>query len=311
MSDCWTEETWRQIQERALPAVQTTGQWRGEGMLRHRTSPDTIDVEINLFSVKHPYSPDQLCLAMVQRDITERKKVERLKSEFVSTVSHELRTPVTSITGALGLMAGGVAGQFSDQARKLVEIAYRNSERLVRLVNDILDIDKIESNRMCLDLRPVDVEPLVQQVVEANRTFAAQYQVELVAEGGLAAAKIYVDVDRLVQVLTNLVSNAAKFSPPHASVVIATLVREGSVRIAVTDHGPGIPEEFHSRIFAKFSQADASDARRKGGTGLGLSIAKALTERLGGRIGFDSTRGRGTTFYVEFPEWQEDRGSCS
>ncbi|MFQ3612804.1 MAG: PAS domain S-box protein [Cyanobacteriota bacterium] len=254
------------------------------------------------------------------RDITERKKVERLKNEFVSTVSHELRTPLTSIRGALGLISGGVSGQLPPQVQSLVDIAYKNSERLVMLINDILDIEKIESGKMHFDIHPVDLMALLQQAIEANRAYAAQFEVDLRLEPEvlsttgipLTAIQVNVDPNRLMQVMNNLLSNAAKFSPPGQTVrVWAEHVQEG-IRVHVRDRGPGIPEEFRSRIFQKFAQADSSDTRQKGGTGLGLSISKAIVERFGGTIGFQSNPiqealepgQQGTTFYFTLPQWQ-------
>lgn len=238
-------------------------------------------------------------------DISERKNVERMKNEFVSTVSHELRTPLTSIMGSLGLLAGGVSGEISSQARALVDIARKNSERLVRLINDILDIEKIESGRMHFDLQPRELQPLVEQAVAANHAYGEQFGVTFVIAEQLPGAWARVDADSLMQVMTNLMSNAAKFSPPGATVELR-LVREGSmIRLSVTDHGPGMPASFHDKVFEKFTQADASDTRQKGGTGLGLSISKAIVEAMGGRIGFVTGAGTGTTFYFDLPEWIE------
>ncbi len=242
-------------------------------------------------------------------DITERKQVDRLKSEFVSVVSHELRTPLTSIRGSLGLIAGGVAGDVSPNAKSLVDIAYKNSERLVLLINDILDIEKIESGRMVFDNHPIELMPLLEQAIEANCGYASQYDIELSLTKSLPGAKVNADQGRLSQVLTNLISNAAKFSPRDGIVEIAATRRKSYVRVTVSDHGAGIPEEFHSRIFQKFAQADSSDKRQRGGTGLGLSICKAIVEKLGGRIGFETQPNVGTTFFFDLPEWRDETAS--
>jgi PAS domain S-box-containing protein len=237
-------------------------------------------------------------------DITQRKLVERMKNEFVSTVSHELRTPLTSITGSLGLINGGVAGELPLQAKGLIEIAYRNSERLGRLINDILDIDKIESGKIDFALQPVDLMQAVDEALTTNRAFAVQFKVRLALEQGLPGMKVCADPDRLMQVFTNLLSNAAKFSPQGETVTVRVARDQGVVRVAITDRGPGIPDEFKDRVFQKFAQADTSDSRAKSGTGLGLSIAKAIVEKFGGDIGFESAHGKGTTFYVDLPEWK-------
>ncbi|MDO8386447.1 MAG: ATP-binding protein, partial [Polaromonas sp.] len=236
--------------------------------------------------------------------VTELKRIDRMKSEFVSTVSHELRTPLTSIRGSLGLISGGVAGVLPDAAKNLIAIASNNCERLIRLINDILDIEKIESGKMGLNVQPTDLGPLLAQVLAANSHYGASQAVPLKLEMPDGTLVVRADSDRLVQVITNLLSNAMKFSPPDTPVEVRLLRAAGSrVRVEVRDRGPGIPEEFRKRIFQKFSQADSSDTRAKGGTGLGLNISRAIIERLGGSIGFDTEAGVGTTFFFELPEW--------
>lgn len=236
-------------------------------------------------------------------DITRRKEVERLKNEFISTVSHELRTPLTSIRGSLGLVVGGVAGEVSASARTMLDIAYKNSERLVRLINDILDVEKIESGRMEFQLKPLKLQTVLEQAIEANRGYAEQYGVSYELVETLSDVVVNVDNDRLNQVITNLLSNAAKFSPPGGKIILNLTEQANGVRVSVSDSGPGIPEEFRQRIFQKFAQADSSDTRQKGGTGLGLSISKAIIEKLGGSIGFETHNGTGTTFYFDLPIW--------
>ncbi|MEN9232005.1 MAG: ATP-binding protein [Thermostichus sp. DG02_5_bins_236] len=240
------------------------------------------------------------------KDITERKRMDQMKKEFVSTVNHELRTPLTAIRGALGLIIGGAAGELPGQVKSLAEIAYRSVERLVALVNDILDIEKIEAGRMEFNMQPQQVLKLVHQAIEDNRTYATQYDVELKLDPSSEEHWVMGDSHRLLQVLTNLLSNACKFSPPGSEVYVRVAHQAGHVQVAIRDQGTGIPEEFKGRIFQKFAQADSSTTRMRGGTGLGLSICKAIIEQHGGKIGFDSAVDVGTTFYFILPEYQPD-----
>lgn len=236
----------------------------------------------------------------VMRDISVRREVERMKSEFVSTISHELRTPLTSIAGSLTLISGGAAGEVPPKIARLVGIARQNSERLIRLINDILDLEKAEAGKLEFQFSVRSLRAEVASVAEFNRGFAQSLGVAIDLEDG-EDADVFIDSDRLTQVLTNLISNAAKFSPPGGTVRIRVQREDPGVRVTVSDNGPGIPAEFCARIFQKFAQADASDSRAKSGTGLGLSIAKTITEKLGGRIGFDTVPGKGTSFYVVLP----------
>ena len=235
------------------------------------------------------------------RDLSSRQEIEQLKSGFVSTVSHELRTPLTSISGSLGLLAGGIAGSLPGKAARLIEIAKLNCERLVRLINDILDLERAESGRLELRLVAQRLKPIVQQAIDANRAYAQNFGAAIELAADSADASVLVDHDRLVQVLTNILSNAAKFSPRGGAISVAIRAEGDSVRVSVRDRGPGIAPEFQPRIFQRFAQADSSDSRAKGGTGLGLSIAKTIMERLGGSIGFDSPSGEGATFFITLP----------
>jgi signal transduction histidine kinase len=241
-------------------------------------------------------------------DISERKSIERLKNQFISTVSHELRTPLTAITGALGLMAGGVLGEVPDEARAMLLIAQTNSQRLTALINDLLDMERLVEGGLPLEMEPQPVMPLVDRAVSDNATYAARYDVTLDVCRRCDDALIDVDGLRLVQILSNLLSNACKFAPEGSVVSIDVDADGETVRISVRDTGPGIPDSFRDSIFGKFSQADASDSRERGGTGLGLAISKELTERMHGRIGFDSSPGHETVFHVEFPRWQAPHG---
>jgi PAS domain S-box-containing protein len=228
---------------------------------------------------------------LVANDLSHQKEVERLKNEFVSTVSHELRTPLTSIHGSLGLLAGGVAGGLPGPAKALLDIAQRNAQRLILLVNDILDIEKIEAGKMRFTLKSLDLDTLVAEALQTAEGFAATRSVKLVRRATAPGLRVHADEQRLQQVMANLLSNAIKFSQERGTVEVDVAVHGGQARVQVTDHGPGIPAGSQARIFQKFFQADSSSAREKGGTGLGLSICKALVERMDGSMAFRSAPG--------------------
>lgn len=239
----------------------------------------------------------------VLRDLSERQRVDRLQNDLLSTVSHEFRTPLTSIVGALGLLRGGVAGTLGPQAKRLVDMAHDNGHRLVRLVNDFLDLEKMRSGKLEFRLAPHALAPLLRHAADAMRSYADGYGVRIDVDTAAEELLAYVDPERVQQVLANLISNAVKFSP-RGGVVHVSLTRDGGAAvIAVRDEGPGIPSEFQSRIFEKFAQADASDTRGRTGTGLGLSIVKSIVERLDGQVGFVTAPGAGTTFRVGLPLW--------
>ena len=243
--------------------------------------------------------PDYL-LSQIQ-DITERREMERMKSEFISIVSHELRTPLTSIRGSLGLMLGPLADDLPQKVRRLVDIAYSNCERLVLLINDILDIDKIASGQMRFDMKDEALAEVTLQAVQANEGYARKFDACIELQAIDARIRVALDSNRYIQVLSNLLSNAAKFSPPGGKIRVSATASGERVRICVRDQGSGIPEEFRTRIFGMFSQADSSTTRGKGGSGLGLHISQQLVEQMHGSIGFDTQIGQGTTFWLEFP----------
>jgi PAS domain S-box-containing protein len=234
-------------------------------------------------------------------DVSQRLEIDRIRNEFVSTVSHELRTPLTSIRGSLGLLQAGAMGALPENAAAMVAIAYKNSGRLVRIINDILDIGSIEAGKLTLKMSIVPLAELLQQSVEGNAGFAEKCGVRFVLEPVSANDRVMADPDRLMQVVANLLSNAAKFSLPGAEVRIRVRPGSTTMRVEVEDSGAGIPEAFKAHIFQKFAQADASATRRFEGTGLGLSIARKLMEAMGGSIGFDSIVDHGSVFYIELP----------
>ncbi|MDX1755260.1 MAG: ATP-binding protein [Marinobacter sp.] len=238
----------------------------------------------------------------VFQDISEQKRVERMKSEFVATVSHELRTPLTSIAGSLKLIREGMVGVLPDKAKQMVDIAQKNSERLTHLINDLLDMDKLVSGKMRFQIRPCPLAVLMKSSLEGIAAYADDHDVTLEYENRAGPVAVQVDEARFHQVMDNLLSNAIKYSPAGGQVsVVATQLRQ-SVQIAVCDEGPGIPESFHNFVFEKFAQADASDRRVKGGTGLGLAIARGLLLRMNGTIHFETGEGKGTCFYITLPK---------
>lgn len=278
------------------------------GLLRQmearRKDGETFPVDVALGAMSLPTG---VHIVAIVRDISERRRVEQMKDEFVSTVSHELRTPLTSIAGSLGLLAGGAAGALPEKAARLIQIAQANSQRLVRLINDILDIEKIESGKLRLDMAPLDLREIAQRSVEGVMGYAGDLGVILTLSEG-EPVSIRGDSDRLIQVVTNLLSNALKFSP-RGEVKVAVDPETRIARLSVVDQGPGIPNAFRARIFSKFAQADGSDTRAKGGTGLGLAIAREIAERHGGRLWFESAEGHGATFHLDLPLADETRTS--
>jgi PAS domain S-box-containing protein len=251
----------------------------------------------------------QNILTLLCRDVSERHRNERIKDEFVSTVSHELRTPLTSIRGALGLVLGGAVGDLPDKARTMVDIAEKNCERLIHLVNDILDIQKIEAGFMEYAMKPVSIAELLQQSIAANEPYAKSFQVRIRTLPIAETVMVTGDFLRLQQVLSNLLSNAIKFSPEGEEVTVAATVEDANVILQVADNGSGIPEEYWDKLFDKFSQADATDKRSQGGTGLGLSIVKAIVQRHRGEVTFRSQPDHGTTFYITLPLRQNNTAS--
>lgn len=239
---------------------------------------------------------------LLLHDLTERHKVERLKDEFVSVVSHELRTPLTSIQGSLSLLSSGVLGVFPDNARQMLQIAANNAGRLNRLINDLLDINRLEQGGLQLELTACPVMPLLTEAVAANQGYASRFNVRLQPDWPIPAdLQLNLAPDRFIQILNNLISNAIKFSPTGGSVEIQAEIQQDRLRISVRDQGSGIPIEFQPQLFHKFTQANSSPSRDKEGSGLGLAIAQHLTQSMHGQIGFSSEIGVGTCFWLSFP----------
>ncbi|MEA1070929.1 ATP-binding protein [Sphingomonas sp. LY160] len=258
----------------------------------------TFDAEVATTPVKLSDGSHYLAVA---RDATERRRIEKLKDEFVATVSHELRTPLTSIAGSLGLLVGGAAGKLPDQAVRLVGIAQSNCKRLIRLINDILDIEKMEAGKMPFHPQQIAVASLLEDAVRDSSGLASDHDVTLTIEPVAETDIVFVDPDRMAQVLANVLSNAIKHSPKGGTVFVSAMRDQYRQIISVADQGPGIPEEFRDRIFQKFAQADSSDTRSGSGTGLGLSIVREIVTRSGGEVRFESTAGKGTVFHIDLP----------
>tara|TARA_R110002049_G_scaffold44333_6_gene130161 strand:+ start:19154 stop:20761 length:1608 start_codon:yes stop_codon:yes gene_type:complete len=240
-------------------------------------------------------------LVMLQ-DISEIVDQERMKSEFISMVSHELRSPLTSIKGSMGLLLSRAAGDLPEKARALLEISHRNADRLVLIINDILDLEKIANGRLEFNLDETDIGELLAETRQANAALEQRFGVRLETQLPENAISITTDPNRIIQVLTNLLSNAAKFSKPNDRIIIKVEDAVEEIRISVTDKGPGIPMADQDKVFQRFADMSNSDRNGKGGTGLGLSVCKAIVENLGGKIGFDSREGFGTTFFFTLPK---------
>ena len=236
------------------------------------------------------------CTLQIMNDITERK---RLENEFISLVSHELRTPMTSTIGALDLLNSGQLGTLSDRGKQILEVAIRNTERLIRLVNDILDLERMKSGKIAIEPVTCELQPLLIQATETMQAMAEKAQVKLQLEA--CAIEIKVDPDRILQTLTNLLSNAIKFSEPGGVVKLKSSTDNDRCYIIVQDTGKGIPADKLQSIFERFQQVDASDSRSKGGTGLGLAICRHIVERHNGKIWVESVLGKGSIFYISLP----------
>jgi PAS domain S-box-containing protein len=239
---------------------------------------------------------------VVAADISERLRNEQQKDEFIAMVHHEVRAPLTAVRGAVGLLEGGVGGEMTERGRELVEIAHRNTERMERLVNDILASRQLESGRMEFRFEKTELQSLIEQAVESTSTYADKYGVKLEIGKRLERAMVRVDPGRMIQVITNVLSNAVRFSTAEASVVIDVSRCEDHLRVAVSDSGPGISEDFRHRVFEAFARADHEDWRHRSGTGLGMSISRGIVEELGGSISFETEVGVGTTFFIDVPE---------
>jgi len=232
-------------------------------------------------------------------DVTERREVERVRREFVAIVSHDLRTPLSGIVGGLNLLSEGVCGELPARAQEIVRIADRSASRLMSLINDLLDIEKLEAGMMNIEAVPADIRELILSAVSDIETLADKSEIEIVIEAPTQIA--LADKDRIIRVLINLLANAIKFSPPSSQIIVSSMAKNDYVEVSITDSGRGIPEHFRHLLFQKFQQSDGADSTKKGGTGLGLAICKAIVEQHRGSIGVDSTEGKGSRFWFRLP----------
>lgn len=293
-----TPESYSAAEQQQLKALTETGRY-GPYIKQYRhKNGELIDIELNgvLFSNTH----DEKFIWTIIKDMREIRRIEKLKDDFVSTVSHELRTPLTSISGSLGLVLGGAGGALSPKAEKLLGIAYKNSQRLNLLINDLLDIEKLMAGKMRFDETAVALPRLLQDAIEQHQPFALQHNVTLVLTS-VPAVQLWLDAARIQQVLANFLSNAVKFSPPRAEVVLGAEVHDHKVKIWVKDHGIGIAAEEQTQLFKRFSQLNHKGNQAKVGTGLGLAISREIALHSGGNVGVNSTLGEGATFWLELP----------
>jgi PAS domain S-box-containing protein len=285
----------RRVGLRGDPDVEASTYQRFETTMLHRSARE-FPVEVTSWAIETGENPVFGCFV---RDISERQAVERAKNEFVSVVSHELRTPLTSIHGTLSLLRAGLLGELSNRGQQVVDSAVHNTDRLVRLINDILDIERLTSGRVALQRQQCDSAALATRSIDAMRPMAeaAGVRLEVDAQPGC----VWADPDRVEQTFTNLLSNAIKFSDPGGTVRLVAGTTGNELRVEVHDQGRGIPDEHLELIFDRFQQVDSSDAREMGGTGLGLAICRTIVDQHGGRIWAESEPGVGTTMTITLP----------
>jgi signal transduction histidine kinase len=282
-----------------LMALPLTTEAKTIGVLVLANKPEGFTADDEAFLALYA---SQAAIAVVNSQLYEHmKSLDRLKSEFVSVVSHEIRTPLTSVKGAIELLSDDRYFHNNEQQAKLLTIGHANAERLLVLINDILDFSKLESESMPMNIERQRLEPVVQQAAHHMRTMLEERHLQLELQLASDLPDLMLDSIRLAQVLTNLLSNAAKFSPSHGRIEIMAEPIEGAVKIGVRDHGEGIASADLPKLFRKFSQVDSSATRKAGGTGLGLVICKGIIEKHGGKIWVESTPGLGSTFYFTLP----------
>jgi PAS domain S-box-containing protein len=305
----------QELESRAKQLTKSMGEAIAAGMpaliakARHGVSDDVewsyirsdgtrFPVMASMTALRHHDGTLSGYLAMAN-DLSGRKQLEKMKDDFVSMASHELRTPLTAIRGALGLLAGGVVGKLPERAEIMVQTAVRNTERLTRLTNDILDLARIESGRMAIAKKDFDARDLMKQSVELVQGQANEAGISILVD--TSSVVINADPDRIIQAFSNLLGNAIKFSPRGGQVVFKATKQGSAIVLSVADHGRGIPKDKLETVFGRFEQLDLSDSRDRGGTGLGLAICRIIVEQHGGRVWAESEVGQGSTFFVRLP----------
>jgi PAS domain S-box-containing protein len=263
---------------------------------------DGVPIAVELKVTHYQFSEKTLALVAVQ-DITERRELEKLRQDFLNMVSHDLRSPLQGIKLAQQMLLRGSLGVLSDKAKQTIQMAERNSDRMLELINDLLDFEKMQSGEMQLEIAPEQLREIIDEAIEAVQTLAVAKRLAL--SWNACSLQVLADKRRIIQVLVNLLSNAIKFSPEDSTIQIETKESGDEVIVEIIDHGPGIAAENQPKIFEKFKQLSGVEYNQRGGTGLGLPICKAIVEFMGGRIGVNSALGEGSTFWFSLPKFAE------
>ncbi|MFP3343115.1 PAS domain-containing protein [Halomonas sp. SIMBA_159] len=294
-----TPKEYQVVEEQVLVSLKTEGRYGPFEKEYIRKDGSRYPVRLQGMLSQDP--DGRLVIWSLIEDITERRRLDKMKNQFIATVSHELRTPLTSINGSLGLMAGGAVGVLPAPANALLETAQRNVQRLATLINDLLDMEKLVAGKMPMNIEEQLLTPLVAEAIESMAGYGEQHKVDIHAVGRWPDVRVKADGQRLIQALTNLMSNAVKFTPPGSKVEVSVDYHHAKARIVVRDHGPGVPADFQRHLFQRFSQADGSDTRKLPGTGLGLAITREIAQQLGGEVHYQDAQGGGGEFYIELP----------
>ncbi|WP_217529170.1 ATP-binding protein [Vibrio metschnikovii] len=294
-----TPQEYQSLEEQALANLNTTGRYGP--FEKEYIRKDGSRYPVRLQGMLSKEQDGRTVIWSLIEDITERRKLDKMKDQFISTVSHELRTPLTSIKGSLNLLAGGAVGSISDKAQALLVTAERNAQRLTTLINDLLDMEKLVAGKMPMTFLKQPLGPLLDETIDSLSSYAQQHNVVLQCSGSWPAVQVNVDGQRLIQALSNLLSNAIKFSPQGEAITIKVQQQNTNIHILVRDRGQGVAPEFEDRLFQRFSQADSSDTRKLPGTGLGLAITQEICQQLGGSVMYRQPNGRGAEFIIQLP----------